>query len=416
MNTAEKLQFDAREGNVGNSMDVMKALKERQHEMLLQGREVVDLSMVNPDLPPPRPVLDRLLEYVTKTSTHKYAVSRGVRRLREAFSEKYKKFGVALNPESEVCVCLGSKDATYHALRALVTPGDAVIVAAPAYPAHLSAAHLVGAAPVLWEPEEKREDAAASLDALLRATNAKLLVLNLPNNPTGRSVSADWLHAVVAVARRRNAYVINDFVYGEMCFDGSLPPSLLSVVENGLTGVLEVYSLSKAYNVPGWRIGALSGDSEIVRAVARQKSVADYGAFLPLQYAAALALTSPDNLVRGTVSQYERRIRVLTKGLRAAGWVVSDPRAGASVWASYPRALAERAVSSSFEGIKGRALGDVTHEPESVKVARFLLEELGILTTPGVVFGEPFDGFVRFAAVVPDERLREVVEAIGGLS
>ena len=181
MNTAEKLQVDASGGNVGDGMsafgnnstlggagqsvghdaghgashgaghgtaDVMKRLKERQHQMLLEGREVVDLSMVNPDLPPPRPVLDRLLEYVTKTSTHKYAVSRGVRRLREAFAEKYKRFGVSLNPESEICVCLGSKDATYHALRALVRAGDAVIVAAPAYPAHLSAVHLVGAAPV----------------------------------------------------------------------------------------------------------------------------------------------------------------------------------------------------------------------------------------------------------------------------
>jgi alanine-synthesizing transaminase len=322
---------------VGGSADIMRPLKDRQHEMLLAGREVIDLSMVNPDLPPPRAVLDRLLEYVTKTSTHRYAVSRGVRRLREAFVEKYEEFSVSLNPERDVCVCLGSKDATYHALRVLVKPGETVVVSGPAYPAHLSAINLVGASPFLWDAPIQADEAARSVDAALVKTGASMVILNFPSNPTGRVVNAEWLRSVVAAAKRRNAFVVNDFVYGEMSFNGEMAPSLLASAGGELTGLLEVYSLSKAYNVPGWRVGALSGDERVVREVAHQKSIADYGIFLPLQYAAAIALTAKEKLVRPTVTHYERRSKILTKGLKSIGWQLEEPDAGACVWAKIPQ-------------------------------------------------------------------------------
>lgn len=397
-------------GEGSSIADSMKVLKSRQHEMLLEGREVIDLSMVNPDLPPPRPVLDRLLEYVTKTSTHRYAVSRGVRRLREAFAEKYQSFGVSLDPEKNVCVCLGSKDATYHALRTLVKTGESVIVCAPAYPAHLSAIRLVGAIPYLWEAPDSIESAVASLGGLLEKTRASLVLLNFPSNPTGKIVTAEWLKGIVAEARKHKAYVVNDFVYGEMCFSGNKAPSLLAATPNDLTGVLEVYSLSKAYNVPGWRVGALSGDENVVKEVARQKSIADYGVFLPLQYAAALALTAKEDLVRSTVTQYDRRSRILIKGLRSLGWNVLEPEAGASVWAEIPLEIREKAISCY----------PMTHLSEnhsvSMKVARLLLEEAGVLSTPGAVFGDPFDTYLRFALVVPEERMRDVLEALSNIS
>lgn len=382
--------------------DYLKPLKDLQHERLLKGQPVLDLSMVNPDLPPPRAVIDRLLESVTKTSTHRYSVSRGVRRLREAFAEKYNaKFGVSLDPESGVCVCLGSKDATFHALRVLIHPGDSVIVAAPSYPAHLSAVTLVGGWTVPWHFSVDPFEAAKSLSLALDTSKAKAVLLNFPSNPAGSVVSAEWWAEVGAVCAARGVTIINDFVYGEMCFDGAVAVSALTAQAQGAR-VVEVYSLSKAYNVPGWRVGALVGDEKLVRAVARLKAHADYGLFLPLQYAAALALASKDDLVRPTVQSYERRIRVLTSGLTKLGWDVVEPKAGACVWARFPVGL-----HASAEGLS---------DSPSIRVAESLLSRAGVLAAPGRVFGEGCDEYVRFAAVVSEERMREVISCIASLS
>jgi alanine-synthesizing transaminase len=353
--------------------------------------------MVNPDLPPPRLVLDRLLESVTKPTNHRYAVSRGVRRLREGFAVKYSEtFGVKLDPENQVCVCLGSKDATFHALRALVQPGDAVIVATPWYPAHPSAVALAGAQTVPWRLVEEPEMAAQSLTSVLERSGARIVLLNIPSNPAGMVVSDAWWRAVGAVCARHGATIINDFVYGEMCFSGNPAVSALCAADVGARCV-EVYSLSKAYNLPGWRVGALVGDAEIVGSVSRLKSHSDYGLFLPLQYAAAVALTCTEDIVRPTVATYERRLKVLSSGIQRLGWSVVQPKAGACLWAQYPEELGAR-----LEGAGSR----------SIAVARHLLATTGVVVTPGIVFGEEFDGFIRFAAVTTEERLREVVRML----
>jgi alanine-synthesizing transaminase len=378
--------------------DYLQPLKALQHALLLEGRSVVDLSMVNPDLTPPRVVLDRLLEWVTKPSHHRYAVSRGIRRLREAFCSKYsKRFGVDLNPETEVCVCLGSKDATFQTLRYVVQFGDSVVVGAPAYPAHLSAVSLVGGRYVPWIYPHDPEAAAESLGQLIRSCSPKALVLNLPANPTGAVVHADWWKAVGKVCQSFNVTVVNDFVYGEMCFSGDAAPSALVSRSSGARCV-EVYSLSKAYNVPGWRVGAILGDPEIVRGVSRLKAHSDYGLFLPLQYAAAVALTATEDIVRPTTTTYERRLRTLAVGLKGLGWEIVEPGAGASLWCRYPRYL--------------QAACDRRSESCSVEVAERLLREASVLVTPGVVFGPQFDDFVRFAAVAPEERMRDVISAL----
>lgn len=381
--------------------DYLQPLKALQHALLLEGRAVVDLSMVNPDLTPPRAVLDRLLESITKPTHHRYAVSRGVRRLREAFSTKYaKRFSVELDPETEVCVCLGSKDATFQTLRSLVQPGDSVVVGAPSYPAHLSAVSLVGGRCVPWIYSVDPHTALASLEEIMVSSSPKVILLNLPANPTGAVVSAEWWRAIADLCQRFNVTIVNDFVYGEMCFSGQPAASVLSAREGGAR-CIEVYSLSKAYNVPGWRVGAILGDPGVIRGVSRLKSHSDYGLFLPLQYAAAAALTSHDDLVRPTVLTYERRLRVLMNGLVSLGWDVVEPRAGASLWCRYPSYLAPTS--------------EVRDEPASVRVAERILRESGLLVTPGVVFGREFDHFVRFAAVIPEERIRDVAMALRGL-
>lgn len=405
---SEGSEFDnpsSLQGNGANSAvgsvfgrDYLRTLKTLQHQMLVQGKQVFDLSMVNPDMPPPRAVLDRLLESVTKTQNHRYAVSRGVRRLREAFAAKYSsRFGVSLNPENEVCVCLGSKDATYHALKSLISVGDAVVVSSPSYPAHVSSVTLAGGVVASWDYSVDANEAAASLDRLLAASRARVVLLNFPSNPAGVVVSEEWWNAVADVCWRYGAAIINDFVYGEMCFSGDSAVSALKVRERGVRCV-EVYSLSKAYNVPGWRVGALVGDPQIVQAVARWKSHSDYGLFLPLQYAASVALTATHDLVRPTVMAYDRRLRVLAAGLKKLGWEVQEPKAGACLWAQYPAIIASD--------------GEAAMSP-SVRVAHELLKKTGVLVTPGIVFGEEWEGFVRFSAVVTEERMREVVAALG---
>jgi alanine-synthesizing transaminase len=378
--------------------DHLQPLKALQHALLLDGRPVVDLSMVNPDLTPPRAVLDRLLESVTKPAHHRYAVSRGVRRLREAFSSKYaKRFGVELDPETEVCVCLGSKDATFQTLRSLIQSGDSVVVGAPSYPAHISAVSLVGGHYVPWVYPLEPKVAVSALENLFQSCKPKALVLNLPANPTGAVVGTDWWRAIGEVCRRLDVTIVNDFVYGEMCFSGQPAASALTARESGARCV-EVYSLSKAYNVPGWRVGAILGNHEVVKSVSRLKSHSDYGLFLPLQYAAAAALTASDDLVRPTAIAYERRLRILSSGLKSLGWEVVEPQAGASLWCRYPPYLTPTSGDSK--------------EPASVKVAERLLRDAGILVTPGVVFGPEFDAFVRFAAVIPEERMRDVISAL----
>ena len=380
--------------------DYLRSLKTLQHQMLVEGKQVFDLSMVNPDLPPPRAVLDRLLESVTKPQNHRYAVSRGVRRLREGFAAKYaNRFGVTLNPETEICVCLGSKDATYHALKSLITVGDPVVVSSPSYPAHVSSVTLAGGTVAAWEYSVDPNEAASSLDRLLSSTRARVALLTFPSNPAGAVVSEEWWGAVADVCWRHGVAIINDFVYGEMCFSGEAGVSALKTRERGVRCV-EVYSLSKAYNVPGWRVGALVGDSQIVQAVARWKSHSDYGLFLPLQYAASVALTATQDLTRATVMAYDRRLRVLAAGLRRLGWQVQDPHAGACLWARYPADV----VPSGEH-----------HASASVRFATELLRQTGVLVTPGVVFGDAWDSYVRFSAVVTEERMREVVSAISGM-
>lgn len=377
--------------NYNNPMDSIDTIKSVHQEKMQRGEQVWDLSMVNPDLQPPRLLMDRLLEFVTKGNNHRYAVSRGVRRLREAFAVKYEReFAQTISPESEVCVCLGSKDGVFNILRSTVMPGERVLIGAPSYPAHQSAVELVGGVSIAWEMPLDPEQASISLEKLLSANRPRIVLLNLPANPSGAVVGYEWWEQVAACCARHDVLLVNDFVYGEMCFSGGSAVSALIGRQHGARCV-EVYSLSKAYNVPGWRVGGIVGDAEVVRNVARLKAKADYGLFLPLQYAASFALSSEEGLVTDTVNIYRRRLRVLMEGLQGVGCEMIEPRAGACLWIKLPEIVTCLANGGS----------------QSIDFATSLLQSENIVVTPGILFGAGYDRWIRLAAVTSEERLRE---------
>jgi len=372
------------------STDLLAPLNELKLALLEEGRELLDLGMINPDLPPPRILMDKLLEASVKPANHRYAVSRGVRRLREAFALRYgARFGVALDPESEICVTMGTKDAISSTLRTFGHPGDTVLLGAPAYPAHVAAVRLAGMVPAFYPTAGNEAEVLAAVGEQVARSRPRILLLNYPANPTGRLASRRFIAGIGAIAREFDLLVVNDFVYGDLVHDRTAAASFLA--EPGLSGrVLEVMSLSKAWSIPGWRIGALAGSSELVRPVSRFKSHHDYGVFLPLQLAAAAALSASPGEPGPLAGVYQARAGILCDGLARLGWEVVRPAAGASVWAKPPRG----------------AVGG------SVQFARELLQTHGIMVMPGAVFGAQFDDCVRFALVAPEQTLRSVLERL----
>jgi alanine-synthesizing transaminase len=387
--------------------DLLAEPRRLQRMLLDAGREIVDLSMINPDLAPPRYMLDKLLEATGKSSNHRYAVSRGIRRLRAAFSFKYESaFSTVVDPEREVCVCLGSKDGLFQTLKVVLGKGEKALLPAPAYPAHVSAVRLCGGTPVFFPVATSEQYLLRNVERLIESERPRCLVVNFPHNPTGVVLSEGCIRELVEMCGRHGVIVINDFVYGEMGFEVAEQVPSFVPREGTRTGVVEVYSLSKAYSVPGWRVGAVVGDESIVKAVARLKSHVDYGLFLPIQIAAAAALTAPTDLVGATTREYQRRARTLVAALERAGWDVAGPRAGCSVWARIPDQLSSVVAPSS---------GGAGSSSLAVQFTSYFLQHDGVLVAPGPLFGEGNDSWIRFALVVSEERIREVGRKIGAM-
>ena len=363
------------------------------------GRRVLDVSMLNPDIPPPRLLLDKLVEASLAPAHHRYSVSRGVRKLREAFCSKYRQqFGVELEPDAEVCVTMGTKDALVHGLMVAQIPGRTVLVGKPAYPAHVSASLLAGAQVDYFEIGQTAEATLANIEAKLRHGKTGVLLLNFPNNPTGLTVDKGFYEQLGLVADRYDVLVVNDFVYGEMGY--SSPQASILSVPALRGGAVESYSWSKAYSVPGWRVGALLGQAEIVRRLARLKSHIDYGVFLPLQLAAGAALTGPESIPAEITARYRERANVLERLLKGLNWEVDPPSAGASVWARLPEKARHglRAIQPDC--------------PPALSFARLMLKRGTVVVLPGTIFGAEYADYVRFGLVLPCEQLREVVERI----
>ena len=357
-----------------------------------RGEDIVDFGMGNPDQPPPAHITDKLIEVARRRDTHRYSASRGIPRLRRAICNWYqRRYDVQLDPETEAIVTMGSKDGLAHLAMAVTDHGDVVLVPNPAYPIHCFGFVIAGA-DVRYVPIGTGIDFFGELEKSIRdcMPKPKLLLLNFPSNPTAECVELSFFERVVAVAREHNIRVVQDLAYADIVFDGYRAPSILQVA--GARDVaVEFYTMSKSYNMPGWRVGFMVGNREMVHALARLKSYIDYGLFTPIQVAAISALEDSQECVADVVDTYRERRDVLCEGLNAAGWPVQKPKATMFVWAPIPEPL--------------RALG-------SLEFARRLLLEAGVAVAPGIGFGQYGDGHVRFSLIENLQRTRQAVRSI----
>jgi alanine-synthesizing transaminase len=358
------------------------------------GVDVIDLGMGNPtDVPEPM-VIDKLCEAARDERNHRYSVSNGLHNLRREVSRRYlKRHGVQLDPDTEVIAGLGSKELFSHMCLALLGPGDTVVVPAPSFPIHVYAVALASGNVISLDctrPDRFLSNVAEVAEHLY--PKPKVLIINYPHNPTTTVVERDFFVDVVALAKKHGFMVIHDFAYGDVCFDGYQAPSFLSVPGAKDVGV-ETTTMSKGYNMAGWRVGFCAGNAEMVRALATIKGYYDYGIFQAVQIAAIIALRHCDELVERQAREYQARRDVLVDGLRRIGWEVESPRASMFVWARYPEEWRQRLGSIDF--------------------AMKLLEEAEVAVSPGRGFGELGEGYLRLALVENEHRLRQAVRQIG---
>ncbi len=356
------------------------------------GHDIIDLGMGNPDLPTPEHIVDKLCEVVRNPKTHGYSASRGIVHIRRAISEWYeRRFNVSIDPETEAIACIGSKEGISHLMLALLNEGDLVVVPSPTYPSHFYSVAIAGGR-LFDVPLTEETDFLPDLSAVTKHVfpRAKVLVLNYPHNPTTRVVDLAFFEEVVQFAKREQLLVVHDLAYSEICFDGYKAPSFLEAPGAKDVGV-EFYSLSKTYNMAGWRVGFAVGRSDVIQALAKLKSYYDYGIFTPLQVAAIAALRGPDDCIKQNVEEYARRRDTMIRGLERIGWYVPKPKATMYVWAPIPGPF--------------RAMG-------SLRFCEMLLEKALVAAAPGSGFGARGDGYVRFALVENENRIRQAVRGI----
>jgi alanine-synthesizing transaminase len=357
-----------------------------------RGEDIIDMSMGNPDGPTPPHIVAKLAEVAQRPDTHGYSASKGIPRLRRAISHWYReRFAVAIDPETEAIVTIGSKEGLAHLMLATLERGDTVLVPNPSYPIHIYGAVIAGA-DIRSIPMTPDIDFFAELERAIRDSypKPKMMVLGFPSNPTARCVDLDFFERVIALARAHDILVIHDLAYADIVFDGWKAPSIMQV-PGAKEVAVEFFTLSKSYNMAGWRIGFMVGNSELVTALARIKSYHDYGTFTPLQVAAIAALEGDQQCVKDIAATYQRRRDVLVKGLHEAGWPVDVPKASMYVWARIPEAY--------------RALG-------SLEFSKQLLAKAKVSVSPGIGFGDYGDEFVRFALIENQNRIRQAVRGI----
>ena len=357
-----------------------------------RGEDIVDFGMGNPDQPTPQHIVDKLCEVAQRPDTHRYSQSRGIPRLRRAVTNWYEeRFGVTLDPESEAIVTIGSKEGLAHLALATLGPGDAVLVPNPAYPIHPYGVVIAGA-DIRHIPMTPGGDFFVELEKAIRDTfpKPKMLILNFPANPTAQCVDREFFEKVVGIARKEGIWIVQDFAYAEIVFDGYKAPSILEV-PGAKEVAVECYSLSKTYNMPGWRVGFVCGNPDLIAALARMKSYLDYGMFTPVQVASIFALEGPQDCVEETRERYRSRRDVLCDGLEAAGWPVDRPRATMFVWARIPEAY--------------REMG-------SLEFAKKLLADAKVAVSPGIGFGSYGDEYVRFSLIENEHRTRQAIRGI----
>jgi alanine-synthesizing transaminase len=357
-----------------------------------RGEDIIDLGMGNPDLPTPKHIVAKLVEAAQNPRNHRYSASRGIKRLRIAIARWYReRYGVELDPDAETIATIGAKEGLAHLALAVLQPGDGALVPNPTYPIHAYSV-VIADGDLRSVPLAPDVDFFAKLEetAKLAWPKAKLLILSFPHNPTTMCVDRAFFERVVEFAREHRLMVVHDFAYADFAFDGYRPPSFLEVPGAREVGV-EIFSTSKSYNMAGWRLGFVCGNARMVHALARIKSYLDYGAFQPIQIAGIVALEGDQGPVQHIVEVHRKRRNVLVNGLNTLGWNVPLPRATMFVWAPIP---------DSF-----RALG-------SLEFAKLLIQEAKVAVSPGIGFGEFGEGFVRFALVENEQRIRQALRGL----
>ncbi len=354
-----------------------------------RGEDIIDFGMGNPDQPTPPHIVEKLIEAAGNPRNHRYSASRGITKLRLAITDWYARdFGIQLDPESEAIVTIGSKEGIAHLALAVISPGDVVLTPTPTYPIHPYSIIIAGGE-VRGIPLRPDRDFFEDMITAYRQTwpRPKMLVINFPHNPTTTVVEREFFEKIVWFARENRVMVAHDFAYADLVFDGYRAPSFLSAPGAKEVGV-EFFTLSKSYNMPGWRLGFCVGNREMIAALTQLKSYLDYGIFQPLQIAGIIALNGPQECVRENVAMYESRRDVLVEGLNRIGWKTERPKATMFVWAQIPDSL--------------RSLG-------SLEFTKLLLAEAKVAVSPGIGFGEYGDDFVRFALVENEQRTRQAI-------
>ena len=361
-----------------------------------RGEDIIDLGMGNPDQATPKHIVAKLIEAAQNPRNHRYSASRGITRLRVAITKWYQdRYGVELDPESEAIATIGAKEGLAHLALAVLQPGDGVLVPNPTYPIH-SYSVVIADGDLRSVPLVPGEDFFARLQetARLSLPKAKLLILSFPHNPTTMCVDRPFFEKVVAFAQEHRLMVVHDFAYADFAFDGYRPPSFLEVPGAKEVGV-ELFSTSKSYNMPGWRLGFVCGNRQMVHALARIKSYLDYGVFQPIQIAGIIALEGDQSVVADIVNVHRRRRDVLVDGLNKQGWSVPKPKGTMFVWAPIPEQF--------------RGMG-------SLEFAKLLIQDAKVAVSPGIGFGEYGEGYVRFALVENEQRIRQALRGLKSLS
>jgi alanine-synthesizing transaminase len=357
-----------------------------------RGEDVIDLSMGNPDGPTPKHIVDKLLEASERPDTHGYSVSKGIPRLRKAICSWYnRRYGVEFDPDSEAIVTIGSKEGLAHLMLACLERGDTVLVPNPSYPIHIYGAIIAGAdiRSVRMTPGV---DFFEELERAIRelTPKPKMLILGFPSNPTAQCVDLGFFEKVIAIARQHDILVVHDLAYADICFDDYRAPSIMQV-PGAREVAVEFFTMSKSYNMAGWRIGFMVGNKDLVNALARIKSYHDYGSFTPIQVASIVALEGPQECVEEIRKTYEKRRNVMVKALHDAGWMVEKPKASMYIWARIPEFYAKMG---------------------SIEFTKRLMQEAKIAVSPGIGFGDYGDDHVRIALIENEHRLRQAARGI----
>jgi alanine-synthesizing transaminase len=357
-----------------------------------RGEDIIDLSMGNPDGPTPQHIVEKLVEASARPDTHGYSVSKGIPRLRKAICTWYKRrYGVELDAESEAIVTIGSKEGLAHLMLACLERGDTVLVPNPSYPIHIYGAIIAGAdiRSVRMTPGV---DFFEELERAIRelTPKPKMLILGFPSNPTAQCVDLPFFEKIIALAKQHDILVVHDLAYADICFDDYRAPSIMQV-PGARDIAVEFFTMSKSYNMAGWRIGFMVGNKDLVHALARIKSYHDYGSFTPIQVASIVALEGPQECVEQIRQTYEKRRNVMVKALHDAGWMVEKPRASMYIWAKIPEFYAKMG---------------------SIEFTKRLMDQAKIAVAPGIGFGDYGDDHVRIALIENEHRLRQAARGV----